>query len=128
MIRQFHVQTCPDRTRATGDRVWRRLFEGAIDAGTRDLPHTRNARQTIIASKGGRERPAHRLDLLEAKGLLPSRAAILAYSSSLSMVIRFSTPGRSITKPTKPFADTCTARFSRSSCARRWKPASPPHA
>src|SRR5829696_3840298 len=87
MICQFRVRTGSDRTRATGDRVRRRLFEGAIDAGTRDLPHTRNPRQTITASKGGRERPAHRLDLLEVKGRLPSRAAILAYRSSLSMVI-----------------------------------------
>ena len=47
----------------------------------------RNARQAITASTGGRERLANRLDLLWAKGRLPSSAAILALSSSLSMVI-----------------------------------------
>src|SRR5882757_2618475 len=55
MICQFRVRTCPDRTRATGARVRLRLFERAIDAGTRDAPHARNSRQTITASKGGRE-------------------------------------------------------------------------
>ena len=62
-----------------------RLFERAIDAGARDLPDARNARQTITTSNGGRERLAHRLDLLWAKGRLPSIAAILAESSSLSI-------------------------------------------
>ena len=62
----------------TGDRVRRRLFERAIDAGARDLPHARNSRRTITASKRGRECLAHRLDLLWAKGRLPSIAAILA--------------------------------------------------
>ena len=38
----------------------------------------RNARQTITTSHGGRECLAHRLDLLWAKGHLPSSAAILA--------------------------------------------------
>src|SRR5207344_3467283 len=87
MICQFRVRTCADRTGATGARVRRRLFERAIDAGARDLPHACNARQTITASKGGRECLAHRLDLLWAKGRLPSSASILAESSSLSMVI-----------------------------------------
>ena len=45
MICQFRVRTCADRTRATGARVWRRLFERAVDAGARDLPHACNARQ-----------------------------------------------------------------------------------
>ena len=75
MVGQFRVRTCPDRARATDGRVWRRLFEGAIDAGSRDRPHTGNARQAITASTGARERPAHRLDLLWAKGRLPSSAA-----------------------------------------------------
>ena len=75
MVGQFRVRTCPDRARATGDRVRRRLFEGAIDAGTRDRPHARNARQAITASTGGRERLAHRLDLLWAKGLHPPSSA-----------------------------------------------------
>ena len=78
MICQFRVRTCADRTGATGARVRRRLFERAIDAGARDLPHACNARQTITASKGGRECLAHRLDLLWAKGRLPSSASILA--------------------------------------------------
>jgi hypothetical protein len=54
------------------------LFERAIDAVARDLPPACNARQTITASKGGRECLAHRLDLLWAKGRLPSITAILA--------------------------------------------------
>src|SRR5271169_1443133 len=78
MICQFRIRTCADRTRATGDCVRRRLFERAINAGARDLPHACNSRQTVTASKGGRERPAHRLDLLWAKGRLPSITAILA--------------------------------------------------
>ena len=52
-------------------------LESAIDAGARDTPHTRNTRQTITASNGGRECAAHRLNLLCAKGRLPSIAAIL---------------------------------------------------
>ena len=61
----------------------------------------------------------------------PSCCAIASYSRSKTSSGRqnpFSTPGRSITKRTKPFAGTCSARSSRSSCARRWKIASPPHA
>src|SRR6478672_2003756 len=46
MVCQFRVRTCANRTRATGTRVRRRLFERAIDAGARD------PRQTITASKG----------------------------------------------------------------------------
>src|ERR1035441_11049736 len=87
MARQFRIRTCADRTRATGNRVRLRLLERAIDAGARDPPHPRNSCQTVTAGKGGRERLAHRLDLLWAKGRLPSSAAILASSSSLSMVI-----------------------------------------
>src|ERR1017187_5835247 len=87
MVCQFRVRTCPDRTRPAEGRVRRRIFERAIEAGARNPPHPRNSRQTITASKGGRERLAHRLDLLWAKGRLPSSAAILASSSSLSMVI-----------------------------------------
>src|ERR1700675_2285404 len=114
MVCQFHVQTCANRAGTTGDRVRRRLFERAIDAGARDLPHARNSRQTITASKGGRERLAHRLDLLWAKGRLPSSAAILASSSSLSMVI----------SPTLDFSRAISS--SRSSCLRSFKaPAAP---
>src|ERR1700730_7670251 len=87
MLCQFRVRACADRTTATGDRVRRRLLERAIDAGARDLPHAGDARHAITASQGGRECLAHRLDLLWAKGRLPSSASILAYSSSLSMVI-----------------------------------------
>src|SRR5271169_3624456 len=87
MLCQFRVRACADRTRATGDRVRRRLLERAIDAGARDLPHAGDARHAITASQGGRECLAHRLDLLWAKGRLPSSASILAESSSLSLVI-----------------------------------------
>src|SRR5207342_3031512 len=114
MVGQFRVRTCPDRARATGDRVRRRLFEGAIDAGTRDLPHTRDARQAITTSTGGRERLAHRLDLLWAKGRLPSSAAILALSSSLSMVI----------SPTLDFSRAISS--SRSSRSRSFKAVAAP--
>src|SRR5450432_3827288 len=100
-----------------GDRVRRRLFERAIDAGARDLPHARNSRQTITASKGGRECLAHRLDLLWTKGRLPSSAAILPESSSLSMVI----------SPTLDFSRAISS--SRSSRSRSFKaPAAPPRA
>src|ERR1700682_4618091 len=70
MLCQFRIRACADRTRATTDRVRRRLLERAIDAGARDLPHTRDARHAITASQGGRECLAHRLDLLWAKGRL----------------------------------------------------------
>src|SRR6516162_7451577 len=86
MLCQFRVRACADWTRAT-DHVRRRLLERAIDAGTRDLPHPRDAHHTVTASQGGRAYLAHRLDLLWAKGRLPSSASILALSSSLSMVI-----------------------------------------
>src|SRR6476620_12188747 len=78
VVCQFRVRTCADRTGATGARVRRRLIERAIADGARDLPGARNARQTITTSQGGRECLAHRLDLLWAKGRLPSSAAILA--------------------------------------------------
>jgi hypothetical protein len=68
----------PSMRRPDGDRVRRRLLERAIDAGARDLPHPRDARLAITASQGGRECLAHRLDLLWAKGRLPSSASILA--------------------------------------------------
>src|SRR5262252_5635988 len=86
MLCQFPVRACADWTRAT-DRVRRRLLERAIDAGARDLPHPRDAHHTVTASQGGRAYLAHSLDLLWAKGRLPSSASILALSSSLSMVI-----------------------------------------
>src|SRR5262245_30589927 len=114
MVRQFRVRTGSDRTRATAARGGRRLLAGAIDAGTRDLPHPRNARQTITARKGGRECPAHRLDLLEAKGRLPSRAAILAYNNSLSMMI----------SPTLDFSRAISS--SRSSRSRSFKAVAAP--
>jgi hypothetical protein len=53
MLCQFRVRACADWTRATGDRVWRRLLERAID-GARDLPRARDAHQTATASRGGR--------------------------------------------------------------------------
>src|SRR3954447_13603477 len=69
MICQFGVRTCADRTRATRWRVRLRLFESAIDAGARDTPHTRNTRQTITASNGGRECAAHRLAPVRQRSL-----------------------------------------------------------
>src|SRR3979490_2544722 len=114
MARSVCARTCADWTRAPGDRVRLRLFERAIDAGARDLPHTRNARQTITTSNGGRERLAHRLDLLWAKGRLPSIAAILAESSSLSMVI----------SPTLDFSRAISS--SRSSRSRSFKAVAAP--
>src|SRR6267154_965487 len=80
----------------------------------RDLPDARNARQTITTSNGGRERLAHRLDLLWAKGRLPSIAAILAESSSLSMVI----------SPTLDFSRAISS--SRSSRSRSFKAVAAP--
>src|SRR5450759_5222351 len=115
MVCQFYVQTCADRTgTTTGDHGRLRLIEKAIDAGARDLPHARNSRQTITASNGGRERLAHRLDLLWAKGRLPSSAAILASSSSLSMVI----------SPTLDFSRAMSS--SRSSRSRSFNPVAAP--
>src|SRR3954454_9896164 len=78
MVCQFGIRTCPERTRATGSRFRGRLFERAIDAGARELPHARYPRQTITTSQARRECLAHRRDLLWAKGRLPSSAAILA--------------------------------------------------
>src|SRR5215471_20206114 len=85
MLCHFRVRACAEWTRAT--RVRRRLLERAIDAGARDLPHPRDAHHTVTASQGGRAYLAHSLDLLWAKGRLPSSASFLALSSSLSMVI-----------------------------------------
>src|ERR1700720_680152 len=87
MLCQFRVRACAARTSTTAARVRRHLLARAIDTGARNLPHARNARHAITASQGGREYLAHRLDLLWAKGRLPSSASILAESSSLSMVI-----------------------------------------
>src|SRR5580700_1683308 len=114
MLCQFRVRACADRTGATGDRVRRRLLERAIDAGARDLPHPGDARHAITARQGGRECLAHRLDLLWAKGRLPSSASILAESSSLSMVI----------SPTLDFSRAISS--SRSSHSRSFKAVAAP--
>ena len=53
MLCQLRVGACTERTRATGDRVRRRLFERAIDAGAREIPHPRDARHTVTRAKEG---------------------------------------------------------------------------
>src|SRR5208282_2859152 len=85
MFRQLRVRTCSDGTRTTRDRVRPRLAAKTINASARDVPHARNSRQTIMPSKRGRERLAHRLGLLRAKGRLPSMAAILIPEELLSL-------------------------------------------
>src|SRR5208337_3522572 len=87
MIGQVSIRTRACRTGATGDRRRWRSLEKAIHAGARDIPRARDPRQAITTRRGRRDRLAHRLDLLRAKGLLASMAAILADSNSLSMVI-----------------------------------------
>src|SRR5271167_4601838 len=72
---------------ATGDRRQGRSLEKTIHASARNTPRARDPRQAIRTRRGRRDRLAHRLDLLRAKGLLPSMAAISADSNSLSMVI-----------------------------------------
>src|SRR5512134_3844215 len=69
---------------ASGDRG---CLAMAIEARPRDLPAAGDPRQAINPSSGGRDRPAHRLDLRRAKGAPPSRRAILSYRSSISIVI-----------------------------------------
>src|SRR5664280_1430781 len=87
MIGQVSIRTRACRTGATKDRERTCPLEKAIDAGARNIPNARDPRQAIRARQGGRDRLAHRLDLLRTKGRLPSMAAILPYSNSLSMVI-----------------------------------------
>src|SRR5246127_1049181 len=87
MIGQVSIRTRACRTVATGDRRRRRSLEKAIHAGARNTPRARDPRQAITTRRGRRDRLAHRLDLLRAKGLLASMAAILADSNWLSMVI-----------------------------------------
>src|SRR5271170_6260352 len=87
MIGQVSIRTRARRTAATGDRRRGRSLEKTIHASARDPPRARDPRQAIRTRRGRRDRLAHRLDLLRAKGLLPSMAAILADSNSLSMVI-----------------------------------------
>src|ERR1700693_1746489 len=87
MIGQVSIRTRACRTGATGDRRRWRSLEKAIHAGARNTPRARDPRQAIRTRRGRRDRLAHRLDLLLAKGLLASMAAILADSNSLSMVI-----------------------------------------
>src|ERR1019366_7952697 len=87
MIGQVSIPTRACRTGATGDRRRCRSLEKPIHAGARNTPCARDPRQAIRTRRGRRDRLAHRLDLLRAKGLLASMAAILADSNSLSMVI-----------------------------------------
>src|SRR5271168_1729283 len=87
MIGQVSIRIRACRTGATGDRRRWRSLEKAIHAGARNTPRARDPRQAITTRRGRRDRLAHRLDLLRAKGLLASMAAILADSNSLSMVI-----------------------------------------
>src|SRR5208283_2315967 len=71
-----------ERTPATRDRRRWRSLEKAIHAGARNTPRARDPRQAITTRRGRRDRLAHRIDLLRAKGLLASMAAILADSNS----------------------------------------------
>jgi acyl carrier protein len=87
MIGQISIRTRAGQTGATGDRRRWRSLEKAIHAGARNTPRARDPRQAIRTRRGRRDRLAHRLDLLRAKGLLASITAILADSNSLSMVI-----------------------------------------
>src|SRR5271155_2729930 len=59
------------RTAATGDRRQGRSLEKTIHASARNTPRVRDPRQAIRTRRGRRDRLAHRLDLLRAKGLLP---------------------------------------------------------
>src|SRR5664279_3796154 len=86
MIGQVSIRTRACRTGPTGERRRWRSLEKAIHAGARNAPRARDPRQAIGTRRGRRDRLAHRLDLLRAKGLLASMAAILADSNSLSMV------------------------------------------
>src|ERR1700678_1862529 len=87
MIGQVSIPTRACRTPPTGDRRRWRSLEKTIHAGARNTPRARDPRQAIRTRRGWRDRLAHRLDLLRAKGLLASMAAILADSNSLSMGI-----------------------------------------
>src|SRR5271166_4016556 len=109
MIGQVSIRTRACRTGATGDRRRCRSLEKAIHAGARNAPRARDPRQAIRTRRGRRDRLAHRLDLLRAKGLLASMAAILADSNSLSMVI----------SPTLDFSRAISS--SRSSRSRSFK-------
>src|SRR5271157_4585977 len=109
MIGQVSIPTRACRTAATGDRRRGRSLEKAIHAGARNTPRARDSRQAITTRRGRRDRLAHRPDLLRAKGLLASMAAILANSNSLSMVI----------SPTLDFSRAISS--SRSSRSRSFK-------
>src|SRR5271157_5310890 len=71
MIGQVSIRTGACRTGATGDRRRCRSLEKAIHAGARDIPRARDPRQAITTRRGRRDRLAHRLDLLRAKGFWP---------------------------------------------------------
>src|SRR4249920_3202306 len=114
MIGQISIKTRACRTGATGDRRRCRSLEKAIHAGARNTPCARDPRQAITTRRGRRDRLAHRLDLLRAKGLLASIAAILADSNSLSMVI----------SPTLDFSRAISS--SRSSRSRSFKAVAAP--
>src|SRR5512134_3797257 len=90
----------------------RRCLAMAIEARPRDLPAAGDPRQAINPSSGGRDRPAHRLDLRRAKGTPPSRRAILSDKSSISIVIA----------PTLPFSRAISS--SRASRSRSFSAAS----
>src|SRR5512134_1869988 len=103
VLHQRRVVAGVDRAGAAPRR--RGCLAMAIEAGPRDLPAAGDPRQAINPSSGGRDRPAHRLDLRRAKGAPPSRRAILSYKSSISIVIA----------PTLPFSRaTSSSRASRS--------------
>src|SRR3954452_20012075 len=58
----------------------------AVDGRPRDAPQARDPLDPVRLGGGGRDLPAHRLDLLRAKGRPASSRSTLAPSSSLAMV------------------------------------------
>src|SRR4051794_5696979 len=68
----------------------------AVDGRPRDAPQARDPLDPVRLGGGGRDLPAHRLDLLRAKGRPASRRPILAPSSSFAMV---SSPTFSFRRP-----------------------------
>src|SRR5512132_1599923 len=89
-----------------------RCLPVAIHGCPRHVPAAGDTHQAVHPIHGGRDRPAHRLDLRRAKGAPASRRAIFSRNSSVSMVI----------SPTLPFSRTTSS--SRSSLLRSFSAAS----
>src|SRR5512134_1598927 len=68
----------------------------AIHGRSANIPAAADPRQAIDAIHGGRDRPAHRLDLRRAKGLPASRRPILSRNNSFSIVISPTLPLRRV--------------------------------